>query len=250
MSQITNTLKKLGYEEQEIKTYLALLDFGELTATKIAEKTALGRVHTYQITNKLIEKGLVSYVIKNNIRYFSAADPETILQDLKEKEEGFKKILPELKARQKIIPSETKVEVFRGLEGINTILKMILKEGKDYVMLGGGEQFSKEEVAVITSTFIKRAEQSGIKGRLLERKKAKFIVGKHEDYRFVNDNLLSPTTSATWGDYHAIFIWTRPFYVILINNKEIAESNLATFNYIWASAQKPTKKDREKRLIK
>ncbi len=250
MSEIEKTLLKLGLEEQEIKTYLALLDFGGSTATKLSEKTGLGRVHMYQITNKLIEKGLASYIIKNNVRYFSAADPETLLEELEEKEENLKKILPELKARQTLINFETKVEIFRGLEGINTILKMILKDKKEYVMLGGGEQFSSKEVEVITSIFIKRAEKAKIIGRVIDRKDAKFIVGEHEDYRFVDKDLLSSTTSATWGNYHAIFIWTRPFHVILINNEEVAKTNLATFNHIWNLAEKPTKQDKKKRIIK
>lgn len=249
MSEIEKTLSKLGLENQEIKTYLALLDLGESTATKLSERTGLGRVHMYQITNKLIDKGLASYLIRKNVRYFSAADPETLLTDLEEKEQNLKKILPELKARQNLINFETKVEIFRGLEGINTILKMILKDRKDYVMLGGGEQFSSKEVEVITSIFIKRAEKSKINGRVMDRKDAEFIVGEHEEYRFVNKKLLSSTTSATWGNNHAIFVWTRPFYVILINNEEVAKTNLATFNHIWNLAEIPTKQDKKKRLI-
>jgi sugar-specific transcriptional regulator TrmB len=250
MSEIENTLSKLGLENQEIKTYLALLDFGEATATKLSERTGLGRVHMYQITNKLIEKGLASYLIKKNVRYFSASDPETLLNDLEEKEQNLKKVLPELKARQNITNFETKVGMFRGLEGINTILKMILKDKKNYVMFGGGEQFSSNDAEVITSIFIKRAENLKIKGRVMDRKDAKFIVGEHEDYRYVNKELLSSTTSATWGNNHAIFVWTRPYYVILINNEEVAKTNLATFNHIWNLAKIPTKQDRKKRLIK
>mgnify|MGYP006415453389 FL=1 len=250
MSEIEKILSNLGLEEQEIKTYLALLDFGESTATKLSEKTGLGRVHMYQITNRLIEKGLTSYLIKKNVRYFSAADPETLLKELEEKEQNLKKILPELKARQNIVNFETKVELFRGLEGINTILKMILKENKDYVMLGGGEQFSSKEVEIITTIFIKRAEKSKIKGRVLERENAKFIVGKNEEYRYVDKEFISSTTSATWGNYHAIFVWTRPFHVILINNKEVAKTNLATFNHTWNLAKKPSQQDKRKRLIK
>ncbi len=250
MNKIDETLLKLGLEEQEIKTYLALIDYGELTATKLSEKSGLGRVHTYQVTNKLIKKGLVSYVIKNNVKYFSAADPELLLKDLEEKEENLKKILPQLNARKNTLNEETKVEVYRGLDGINSILKLILNDKKDYVMLGGGEEFSKEEVNVITSIFLKRAEKIGIKGKLLERKTADFVIGRHENYRFLDEEFFASTSSVTWGNKHAIFVWTRPFNVILITNQEIANSHFATFNYLWKSAEKPTTKDKKKRLIR
>src|SRR3989344_4095613 len=102
MTELNNVLEQLGLEQPEVKPYLALLDLGESTATKIAERAGLGRVHSYQILTKLIEKGLASYVIKKNVKYFLAADPETLLKSLHEKEQNLQKILPELKARQKL----------------------------------------------------------------------------------------------------------------------------------------------------
>src|SRR3989344_4167761 len=135
MTEITQTLQKLGLEEQEVKTYLALLDLGESTATKLAERTRLGRVHMYQIVNRLIERGLSSYIVKNNVKYFSASDPEILLKDIQQKEQELQKILPELKARQKKPVPETKVEIYRAREGINTIFKMILKDEKQYFIM-------------------------------------------------------------------------------------------------------------------
>ena len=128
MDDLILVLKKLGLEEQEAKTYLALLSLKEATATKLAERTNIGRVNMYQITNRLIERGLVSYVVKNNVKWFKAADPETLLKGLEEKQEQLQKILPQLKSRQKEIKPETKVEIYRGREGINTILKMIIRD--------------------------------------------------------------------------------------------------------------------------
>jgi len=82
---LQKTLENYGLEAKEAKTYLTLLALGEVTATILAQKSNLDRTLMYQLTNKLIEKGLVSYIIKNNIRYFSAAPPETFLKNLQEK---------------------------------------------------------------------------------------------------------------------------------------------------------------------
>ena len=59
MADEKQILIKNGMKEEEAKVYLALLDIGESTATKIAERTGIERVHTYQIANSLIEKGAV-----------------------------------------------------------------------------------------------------------------------------------------------------------------------------------------------
>lgn len=248
MPKIKQILTKLGLEDQEAKTYLALLDLNEATATKLAERTGIGRVNMYQITNKLIEKGLISYIVKNNVKYFSSADPETLLKDLQEKEKELQKILPELKARQKLSIQETKVEVYRGKEGINTILKMILRNKKDYFMIGGAEECLKECKSNMR-IFVKHGEKLRIKGKFLERKDAEFFVGKHEEYKFISKELIALTTLTIWNNKVATFVWTRPFYVILIENEQIAKSNLATFNYLWKTAEIPTKKDRNKRIL-
>lgn len=242
-------LKNLGIEEKEAKVYLALLSLGEATATKLAEKTNLDRTLMYQLTNKLIERGLVSYIIKNNVRYFSAADPETLLKNLQEKEQQLQNILPELKAGQKIVKPETKVEIYRGREGINTILKMIIRDEEPYCILGGAQE-ACSLFELENTIFVKRAEKQNLLGKILARKQDKFFIGKNEEYRFVPEYLISSTTMMLWDNKTAIFVWSEPYYTILIENEEITKSNLATFNYLWSTAKKPTFLDIKKRLMK
>ncbi|MBU1270375.1 MAG: helix-turn-helix domain-containing protein [Nanoarchaeota archaeon] len=79
-------LEDLGLSEAEAKVYLALLETGSTLAGPIIKKTGLHRGTTYQILQRLIEKGLVSYVIKAGKRYFEATDPNRFLAILKEKE--------------------------------------------------------------------------------------------------------------------------------------------------------------------
>ncbi len=249
MGKVEEILKSLGLEDQQIKVYLALLDYGEASATQLSERTGLGRVHMYQITEKLIHKGVISQISKEGVKYFLAADPSTLLKDLEQKEEDLKEILPQLKDRQKKKESfETKVEVFRGKEGINNVLKMILAEKEDYVMLGGGEQCCGKEFELIMSIFVKRGEKEKLKGRLLEREKAYFFIGKHEEFRYIPKEMISSTTMTIWGDKVATFVWTKPYYAIVVENEEVAKSNLATFDYLWKKAKEPSEKDIEVKM--
>ena len=251
MTELNNVLEQLGLEEPEVKAYLALLDLGESTATKISERAGLGRVHSYQILTTLIEKGLTSYIIKNNVKYFLAADPKTLLKSIQEKQQNLQKILPELKARQKLTQQDTSVEIYRGTEGLNTIFKMMLQDRQDYYMLGGGDQAcSNPEFEAVLKIFLKRAEQAKVKGWVLERKDSKFYVAAHELYRFLAPEYFSSTTLTIWGNKVATFVWTKPYYAIVIENEEVAKSNLATFRYLWKNAQEPSKEDRKKRLMK
>lgn len=249
MDKVETALKAFGLEEQEIKSYLALLDLHESTATKIAERTGLGRVHIYQIINRLIEKGLASYIIKNNVKYFSASDPVNLLHELKSKQEKLNEVLPILIAKKNQNVEETKVEIYRGREGINTILKSIIRDKQPYYFMGGIEEsctiFKLESIV-----FVKRAEEGEIKGKILARKKDSFFIGKNEEYRYIPENVVMTTTTWIWGEKTGIFVWKEPYYCILINSEEISESNKATFNYLFELGQIPSKIDRKNRLIK
>lgn len=247
--ELQSVLETIGLEEKEAKVYLALLGMGEVTATKLAEKTNLDRTLMYQLTNKLIEQGLVSYIVKNNVRYFSAADPDTLLKSMQEKEQQLQKILPELKARQKLFRPETKVELYRGREGINTILKMIIRDAKPYYILGGAHEaiilFELEN-----TIFVRQTERLEIPGKIIARKGDALFLGKNETYRYVPEHFISSTSMFLWDTKTAIFVWSEPYYAILIENKEVTKSNIATFDYLWSIAEKPSKEDVKKKFLK
>jgi len=245
---LNKVLQNYGLEEKEAKVYLALLKIGETTATRISEETDLDRTLMYQITNKLIEKGLVAYIIKNNVKYFSAADPEILIKNLKEKELDLKKALPNLKEIQKTIQKGIKIEIYRGRKGIKTIIDMNLREKKPYYFIGGvGEACKLFEVEF--TIYCKRAEKLKMPGKILGRKEEELFISKNEEIRFLPEHMLSSTSQFIFGNKTIIFVWKKPYYAILIESDEIAKDNLLNFNYLWSIAEKPNVKEKEKRIL-
>lgn len=232
-------LQKLGLEEKEANVYLALLQLGEATATLIAKKTNLDRTLIYQLANKLIERGLVSYIIKNNIRYFSATNPQKLLDDLKEKEQEVKKAMPGLVELAKAKEEETKVEIYRGKEGLRTVLKDIIRTRKDYIVFGEEGRF-QETLPIGIHQFLNQIVKNNIHEKVLVREdwKGKALKSKNSEFRFLSKQYFSPVTTAIYGNKVASFIWTVPYYVILIENKEVADSFRSQFNALWKIAKK------------
>ena len=247
--EIEEVLQSIGLENKEIKIYLALLGEPESTATKISKLTSIDRTFIYELLNKLIEKGLASYVIKNNIKYFSAVDPGVLLKNLEEKREQLKNILPELKAKQKLIKSKTKVEIFQSKKGVSNILKLMASIGKDYFFIGGLQEICTK-FENDAHLYVQIAKNLKSKGKIIARKKDNFFIGKNEDYRFVPDRIISSTSTLISGNKVAIFIWSEPYFAILIENEEVAKNTMETFNYFWNLAERPSKSDRRKRLAK
>ena len=79
-------LKDAGLTNNESLVYRALLELGPSLAGQISRKTGMHRRTVYDITEMLIKKGLIGYILKNNRKLFEASSPERFLDLLKEKE--------------------------------------------------------------------------------------------------------------------------------------------------------------------
>src|SRR3990167_3433384 len=103
--EFENLLVKVGLTKNEALMYLAIIELGECTSGEIIKEAKIRTGRIYDILNSLIEKGLISYIIRNNTKHFLAADPSRLLDYLKIREEQHKKTETEL---SRIIPEITK----------------------------------------------------------------------------------------------------------------------------------------------
>lgn len=72
-------LKDFGLTENEIEIYVALLGAQAMAASTLGRKTGIKRLSVYSILTSLREKGLIATFKKENVTYFSALDPEALL---------------------------------------------------------------------------------------------------------------------------------------------------------------------------
>ena len=228
-------LKEIGLQDSEIKVYISLLKLKEATASQITQYTGLHRSNIYDIIEKLKERGLVSFIIKNNVKYFRASSPERILDYLKEKEEKIKLILPELISISKEKEENIKVEIYKGKEGIKTILNDIIKEGKNYFLFGHLK--FEELLPIYVKQFIRQLNEKNISEKAILEKGTKIIPAKKHHYKYISKEFLFPNATIIYGNKIAIFVWQEPYYVILIQNKDLSVSYKIHFNLLWKVAK-------------
>ena len=127
-----NTLKHLGLNESEIKIYLTALSLGRSPASIIAKKSGIKRSTTYTIINKLSNSGFITSFEKNNIHFFSAIEPELLLDRFKikvnkaiEHMNKFEKIIPMLESL-KDHESHFNVKLFTGIEGMKALFEDVI----------------------------------------------------------------------------------------------------------------------------
>jgi len=239
-------LEEFGLSEAESRVYLALLETGSTLAGAIIKKTGLHRGTTYQILQRLKEKGLVSSVIKGKKQYFEPADPQRFMDIIKEKEEELREILPKLKARLEASKEKQEVTVFYGTKGIRSVLDKMLEElkmGKEYYDFGVSGLF-REIMGPYWNLWQKRKKKYKIKSYVIfnEEIKTKNPVLLKEyigEKRFHPKKYSSITDTIIYKDTVILFIWTaKPPIAIVIKNKDNAESYKNQFKLMWKNAKK------------
>ncbi|MFH1637326.1 MAG: helix-turn-helix domain-containing protein [Candidatus Woesearchaeota archaeon] len=230
-------LKRLGMNENETKIYLFLLKTGTSTAPQISKSTGIDKATIYRGLDNLIKLGFASETIIDKIKRFTASPPHKLLDKTEELKEELEKVVPELQKLTVWQRTTAQVELYQGKEGIKTIMRDILEEGKPYVIMGHAETFF-DEVPVYCDIWISRIEKKKVKGRLLCPKDEFIKIAKTEELRYLPKELTALISTWVYGDKTAQFIMTQPAYVVLIKNKEVAESNWKLFEYIWKNAKK------------
>jgi len=221
-------LKEFGLTEAEIKVYLALLSTGESTASGISRLTAQNRTFTYDRLRKLGNMGLVSSVIKDNKKYFIAAEPKQLISIMKEREEKIQIVLPELEKLRKPPEERPEVEVYSGLEGVKTALSLILRDRKAIHLHGTVQEFEKS-MDVYFNIWNKRRIKNKIDMYILSSEPVKLERAKSE---LLSKEEKSQTTSFVFGDKTLTIRWGDHPVAVLITSKEIAKENLFVFKTI------------------
>ncbi len=135
-----------------------------------------------------------------------------------------------------------------GRRTIKAVMNDIVKEAKPYTCFGEIENYF-QEMDIFTKRWMKEVESKVIRGRLIGSKTQNFKVARSEEYKYLPNYFFSEMTTVTYGDKTALFIWSTPIYVVLIDNKEVTKSNQNTFNHFWKEGEIPSKKDKSKRVF-
>jgi len=246
---VKETLRKIGLTEEEINIYILLLRKGGSKATLLSKDLGVARTTVYRFLASLHDKGLVGENIQNNVKFFYAVDPERIPEIIEERAEELREKIPELKSLKNQDFEKAKVELYKGKEGMKTVMRDVLRNRKPYTFIGEVEKyFSELEIFVVQ--WLRKIEKAKIKGRLLCSANQNFKIASTEKYRILPDELISGVSTWTYGNKTALFIWSEPFFVVLIDNKTITSNNKKTFEYLWKIAKAPTLQHLQKTKLK
>ena len=243
-------LEQIGLSKNEIKVYFALLELDQSSATPIVKKSGIPNSKVYPIIEKLIKKGLVSYVIKNNVKYFQAADPKNLIDllSIKEKQitqqkQEIEKLIPQIELKRKLAKERQEATVYEGLDGVKVAFNNILntlKSGEEYLVFMLGESLKEKTVIRFFQRYHRERIKKRIKVRLLSNIAFKNIVNRWHDYknmkiRYTNQKL--PVGTFIFQDYVMTVVWGERPTAFIIKSKKNYQFYKIFFEDIWKTAK-------------
>ncbi|MFA6999546.1 MAG: helix-turn-helix domain-containing protein [Candidatus Paceibacterota bacterium] len=246
---IDKTLEKLGLKDEEIKTFLYLLENGEQTAGNLAKKTGLSRPSLYGFLKKLQSNGLVVESQKNGIKTFLTCKEEQIKsildEKIKELEKGKSEINNLFRQLQKgNLTTSPKFQFFEGKEGVSHTLKDILLyrnlETKTYWPI-------KAMIEILGEEFFKHLNKERIKRNIYNKAiwpQGQQVNIKTHPYLGVGENFLREIRLAPKEVEFSMGYWIyenkvafisskKECFGFIIESKEFVEMLSSQFEMIW-----------------
>lgn len=233
---VNDSLRELGLTGHEAKVYLALLKNGASLAGRISRMTGIHRRNVYDITERLIKKGVVGYILKNNRRYFEAVNPDRFVDILKEKENNLLENLGYLKDIYSGSKEKQETNFYKGTDGLKTVFQDQLEDNREVLILGASQSAFE-----ILPFYFKWYDKDRVKRRIKVRMIASDRLGKKiplSEIRYLPEKYSNPLAINIYKDKVAIILWKKNPIVIVIKEKEVADSYRKYFELMWKGARR------------
>jgi len=238
-------LEKIGLTRGEAKTYVALSEIGTSTVGPIVNKSGVAYSKIYEVLNRLIKKGIVSFIIKDKTKYFQAVSPKNLLEYILKKkneilnqEKTLLEIIPQLENIQKIT-SKLDAEVFVGNKGLKTAYEKFLIKEKNTEFLFF--YIHKERYAKKADLFYygilnlwSKVPSRGITNEL-SKKSGPFKDVKNLELKYVDFPI--PGNIEVCNNKVLLISWGETLISILIHSEDIANNYRKYFNTVWKKAK-------------
>ena len=197
------------------------------------------RSFVYNVLAALANKGLISHIFQENVKVFYPTDPESLLKESEERKGRIMGIVEELKK----IKGEKKVErvvlVYNGKAGLKVFMRDLL-ECSSFLSLGGGGLYNIFDVLKNEFPhYLKIFDEKNTKGKIITSPENEENMKK--TYLHLNmkiktmDGLNNSVCFTLFCDKLAIYSLEDKPYVIMIEDKNVADTLAEYFNQVWDS---------------
>lgn len=223
-------LEQIGLSKNESEIYLALLDLGPSSISKISEKTAIHRPLIYKALPELLEKRLVSQNQKGKSILYTAEPPnrlESIFDDLRYQ---FFELLPDLEDTYDSNNKKPKIRFLEGKDGTKRVFDDVvrsLKKGDTFFRYSSNKNGQEKRDRYLPKSYLTMRDNKKLERQVItndqtaqqkQQKIDRFIKIMPEDFGEFDFNI----TEIIYGDRVA-FIDYNSETAMIIESKTIAD---------------------------
>lgn len=234
-------LQSIGFNRNESKIYLAVLELGESTVLPIAKKSGIKRTYCYDILSSLLEKGAISFVEKRGRRRFSAVEPRMIQKIFEDKIKKFEMVVPNLQNIYQKSSTRPIARFLEGKTGIEIIFQEILKEAKEVWSITSATDWIEafpdyaEYVNALAKAKIKiydlvKFSKEGVEYQKLYKKPL-------QEARYLPKNSQYSTDFIVWNDKFVMICYGTDIHTVAVESPQIANSMKDLHKLLWKSAK-------------
>ncbi len=247
--EFQKALLSLNFTEKEANVYLALLELGQGTVSKIALKAGINRTYGYNILSILANKGLVNVSGKEPKQEYAAESPDKIRDLLKAeiaRNEGFLKqangVIPLLKSIHSI-RGRPQVRFYEGKEGIQQVYEETLTSHETILAFASVEDVHQTLPDYFPDYYFRRAGKGiPIKAIFPDSPEAEDLV-KFNNIQKRETALVPPgeysfSPEINIYDNKVMIASWREKLGIVIESGEIADAMKKIFKLAWAEAKR------------
>jgi HTH-type transcriptional regulator, sugar sensing transcriptional regulator len=250
---IDQTLMQIGFQETEVRFYLAALELGRASVRDIAAKAGISRTNAYDVFSRLLDQGLVVEVADASAKTMlvAAEPPEQLIELLDARRRRLDALLPELRSLHNRASGKPRVRYYQGLDGIKHVLDDTLTV-RDKTLLGILSMRDLFEVPgrAWMDDFVRRRIEAGVFLRVI-RSPVKDIANvwlqSAEDLRnvrFASPDFVFTMTSYIYDNKVAIISSRRENFAMTIESEEFAMMQRNLFDVFWAACPAVLPKER------
>jgi HTH-type transcriptional regulator, sugar sensing transcriptional regulator len=239
-------LEEIGLSKPEIRVYTSLLEIGGSQTGKLSTQSKVPSSKIYAVLESLIDKGLVSYTLKNNTKVYSAASVDAMRNifeqkknELDEKESKLNQLIISLKKTAKH-ESISHYKYFEGILGIKSMYQEILEHMQDNqtltLKIHSADVVMTNRLLGFYTEFHKQRIQLGVNYKLILGKDVQVNIAKRvRELTQIKQKTI--TNKVGWGVFGKYFFLNynggKEPYGILVTDPLVAHTFELLFDELW-----------------
>lgn len=236
-------LEEIGLTKSEIKVYTAILTLGETKVGRIIKLSQVSSSNVHDCLDKLIHKGVISFILKNNIKHFYSK-PENLKEliktqrnELDKKEELLNSIIPQLNTLSNKDIITQSAEIFIGFSGIKNAYKKLFDpfvKGKKSLFFYRVDENTVETVHQFYRKLDIEKDYLNIPSRgVCNETYRKYFNQRSSHVKIKYTNLPIPSSVNMYKDKTLFISWSEKPIAFLIKSEEITRTFVKLFEEIW-----------------